>query len=431
MHRCERGKAVGLGHVMAVCVATIVVVACPIGSAQAATAPGARSASVRVTWPHRPSFSAARRCATSQPARWMGCITAVDPEFAGTPLSEVAIPGAHDSGTFDLDENDFDTQSGSDCTSYTPIFTSVASLVKQWSEAQNIDYTQQLNDGVRYFDVRIAYTGNEEQGWRIVHTQFSNDPLQSDLASIASWAKAHPTEVVVVDVQHLCYDNSPTPADDAALWSEFSPLAPVSYDPSQQSVATATLHDITWQRGGGHNVVVMLPSSVLQPATLLDTYHVHATFVTTPGAAPVPGAPTPSVPEAYAWASSVSPAAPSDYVSANQDLAQFPLTYSPPLGSLRRRGLYQSQLIYSLNGSNIAADLSEFEQFGGLIPALHPHRAGTASPSLPAWELGLWTASYDRNDVLAQWGHRLNVVVSDGVQYGGYVPAVVEQNAGF
>jgi hypothetical protein len=381
--------------------------------------------------PVRPSLTVARHCATSHRASWMECITAKDPGFANTPLSDVAIPGAHDSGTFNLDETDFDTQSNSDCTSYIPVFSSVPALVKQWSEAQNIDYNRQLNDGVRYFDVRVAYTGNEQQGWRIVHTQFSNDPLQTDMATIASWAKAHPAEVVIVDVQHLCYDNAPTAADDASLWSAFSPLAPVSFDPTKgHSVATATLHDITHQRGGGHNVVLMLPSSVLQPATLLRADHVHATFVTTPGAAPQPGAPSPSVPEAYAWASTVSPASPSDYESANRLLEAFPLTFSPPLGSLQGRGLYQSQLIYSLNGSNIDADLSAFKTYGGLIPAnKSPGTGTTSSKSLQAWELGLWDASFNRNDVLARWGHKLNVVVSDGVEYGGYVPAVVEQNA--
>jgi hypothetical protein len=361
----------------------------------------------------------------------MGCITTADPGFADTPLSEVAIPGAHDSGTFNLDETDFDTQSGSDCTSYSPVFASDPTLVKEWSEAQNIDYTRQLDVGVRYFDVRVAYTGNQQQGWRIVHTQFSGDPLQTDMATIASWAKVHPSEVVIVDVQHLCYDNAPTTADDDSLWADFSPLAPVSFEPTRgRSAATATLRDITDQRGGGHNVVLMLPSSVLDPATLLHRYHVHATFVTTPGAGPQPGAPSPSIPEAYAWASSVAPASPADYDAANQALEAFPVTYSPPLGSLQGSGLYQSQLIYSLNGSDIGADLALLESFGGLIPARRSRDSGTASStSLPAWELGLWKASFDRNDVVAEWGHQLNVVVSDGVQYGGYVPAVVEQNA--
>ena len=379
----------------------------------------------------RPSLAVARMCATAHPANWMGCITAKDPGFARTPLSDVAIPGAHDSGTFNLNESDFDTQSGSDCTSYSPIFARVPALVKKWSEAQNIDYTRQLDDGVRYLDVRVAFTGSAQQGWRIVHTQFSNDPLQSDMATIATWAKVHPAEVVIVDVQHLCYDNAPTAGDDASLWSAFAPLAPVTFDPNTaHSVATATVHDITHQRGGGHNVVLMLPDSVLQPATLLHTDHVHATFVTPPGAASPPGTPSPSVPEAYAWASTVSPSSPSDDVSANHALEAFPFSFAPPLGSLQGKGLYQSQLIYSLNGSNLDADVSAFKTFGGLIPDNpSPGTGAKTAPTLPAWELSLWTASFDRADVLAQWGHKLNVVVSDGVQYGGYVPAVVAQNA--
>jgi len=380
--------------------------------------------------PIRPSPAVAALCASTKAARWMGCITAEDPGFANTPLSEVAIPGAHDSGTFNLDETDFDTQSGSDCTSYNPVFASVPALVKQWSEAQSIGYARQLDDGVRYLDVRVAFTGNEEQGWRIVHTQFSNDPLRTDMTTIADWAKKHPSEVVIVDVQHLCYDNAPTAADDADLWSDFAPLGPVSYKPSKDySVATATLRHITHQLGGGHNVVLMLPDSVLQPATLLQTDHVHATFVTAPGEPVPPGTPTPSIPEAYAWASSVSPTSASDYDSANEALEAFPTTYAPPLGSLQGTGLYQSQLIYSLNGSNLGADLTMFETFGGLIPVRRDAGTVSTSGTLPAWELGLWTASFNRNDVLADWGHRLNVVVSDGVQYDGYVRAVVEQNA--
>jgi hypothetical protein len=407
---------------MALCSIVIVMAGCSTASGNR-TAQGTASATAV-----RPTVSVARSCATSQPATWMGCIVSRDPGFAGIPLSEIAIPGAHDSGTFNLDASNFDTQSGSSCTSYTPLFTKVAALVKRWSEAQNIDFTSQLDDGVRYLDFRLAYTGNAEQGWRIVHTQFSNDPLRKDLSSIAAWAKAHPTEVVIVDVQHLCYDNSPSTAEDLDLWSDFSVLAPVIFDPGTRSVADSTLRDIT--REEGHNVVLMLPSYVLQPGVLLTVDHVPATFVTIPGASSTPGGPVPSVPEAYAWPSAVSPSSSSGYDIANHELESFPTTYSPPIGALRQKGLYQSQLIYSLNGSNLSADVSRFTRFSGLIPSSPaPGTVGGSATSPRPWEIGLWSAGFDRNDVLAEWGSRLNVVVSDGVEYGGYVPAVVEQNA--
>jgi hypothetical protein len=358
----------------------------------------------------------------------MGCITSKDPGFANMKLSEIAIPGAHDSGTFNLDATDFDKQSGSSCTSYIPLFSKVSALVKRWSEAQNIDFTRQLDDGVRYFDFRLAFMGSRQQGWRIVHAQFSNDALTQDLSAISSWAQAHPSEVVIIDVQHLCYDNSPNSADDRALWSDFSVLAPVLFHPDAgSSVAASTLRDITGQRGGGHNVLLMLPSSVREPDVLSTVDHVDATFVTTPGAAAPPGTPTPTMPEAYAWASTVSPASPTAYDAANHALETFPTTYAPDLGSLQGSGLYQSQIIYSLSSSNVSADATMFASFSGLIPA-SPETPRNGSGSQP-WEIGLWSSSFDRNDVIADWGHRLNVVVTDGVEYGGYVPAVVEQNA--
>ena len=374
----------------------------------------------------RPTLAVARSCATRHPSTWMGCITDHDPGYANMALSGTAIPGAHDSGTFNLDQTSFDTQDGSNCTNYLPIYAKVPATIKAWGQTQTLDFTAQLNAGVRYFDFRIAYTGNAAQGWRIVHTQFSHDPLISDVQAIATWAAAHRSEVVVIDVQHLCYDNSPSLANEQALWAELLPLASVTYDPTAgPSVAAATLGGITHQSGGGHNVLLMLPAYSRQTSILLNVDHVHATFVTDPNA-PHPSAGSPSVagtlvPEAYAWASKVSPSSPAEYAVANHALAAFPSTATPPLGGLKGRGLYQAQLIYSLSGSDIPADLSDFTHFSGLIPA--------PGETKSAWEVGLWSAPFNRNSVLAEWGHRLNVVVSDGVQYGGYVPAVVEQNA--
>ena len=352
-----------------------------------------------------PVTTSATACGATHPATWMGCLTKADPAFPKKLLTATALPGAHDSGTFDLSQTLFDTQSGSDCTNYSSAFAADPALVTRWSTTQTLDYTGQLDAGVRYLDLRIAYTGNPATGWRLVHTQFSQDPLATDLASSAAWARAHPSDVVVADVQHLCYDNAPPAAADAQLWSDFSALAPLSF---AGAVPTATISSITNSR---RNVVVVLPSNSLDLPALAAT-GVHATLVGTAGSDGFA-----AMPEAYAWASAVAPATPAAYPAANRALQVFPTHVDPPLGSLAGRGLFQAQLIYSLSGSNIVADIQDFTHFSGLITGADP------------WERGLWQGSFTRNQIVANWGSRLNAVVTDGVQYGGFVPAVVAVDA--
>jgi hypothetical protein len=98
----------------------------------------------------RPTMATARSCATDHPSTWMGCISKHDRGFVNTALSGTAIPGAHDSGTFNLDQTSFDTQNGSNCTSYLPIYASVPATIKAWGQTQTLDFTAQLNAGVRY-----------------------------------------------------------------------------------------------------------------------------------------------------------------------------------------------------------------------------------------------------------------------------------------
>ncbi len=349
----------------------------------------------------------------------MGCLAASDPGFGKTEISRLAIPGAHDAGTFDLDPTLFDKASGSDCTNYSPVFSQgLGDLVKAWSMTQDLDFTHQLDAGIRYLDIRIAYSGSSSLGWRIVHTEFSRRALSEDLDSIAAWAKDHPTELVIVDVQHLCYDNSPTAAADLQLWQDFAALGPLSYvAPSGMSVTSVTPDEVVSSR---RNVIVMLPDYALQTNALSNIDHVHATFVIAPATGPARTAPSPRLPEAYAWPSTIAPASAAAFSGANRALEAFPIAYSPPLGSLQGKGFFQSQLIYSLS-SNLTSDLPLLSAFGGLIPA--------KGSTKPAWESGLWSATYSRNDALKAWGPKLNVVVSDGIEYGGYVPAVVEEDA--
>jgi hypothetical protein len=370
---------------------------------------------------HPLTVAQARQCAVSKPATWMGCLVAADPSFGRRQLTAIAIPGSHDSGTFDLDESTFDEASSSDCTSYNPVFASVPALVDRWSTTQDLDYPAQLDAGIRYLDVRVAYSGSAARGWRIVHTLFSTDPLAADMASIAAWARAHPSEVVIVDFQHVCYDNDPDAAADDQLWSELAPLSPVAYDPAAGSpVGVATIDDVIHQGGGAHNVVVLVPAGVLRPSDLLGRYGVHATFTVAPGSPGSPRPPSPTVVEEYAWPSSVGPVSVAGESAAEAQLAAYPASITPELGTLEGRGFYQSQLIYSVSGANEVQVLSSF---GGLIT---PSGAAKAHP---AWEAGLWQAAPARNAIVAGWGRRLNVVVTDEAEHGGFVVAVVEQNA--
>ena len=114
-----------LGTSAAILVGSALLTSCSTARSSATSTP---SAQVGIAGATRPSLAVARACAINHPASWMGCITSTDPGFANTELSEIAIPGAHDSGTFNLDATDFDKQSGSSCTSYIPLFSSVSAL---------------------------------------------------------------------------------------------------------------------------------------------------------------------------------------------------------------------------------------------------------------------------------------------------------------
>jgi len=48
---------------------------------------------------------------------------------------------------------------------------------------------------------------------------------------------------------------------------------------------------------------------------------------------------------------------------------------------------------------------------------------------LSAWEAALCSANAPRNQILAAWGHRANVVIADGVEYSGFIQAVIGLNA--
>lgn len=390
----------------------------------------------------RPTMTEASGCATAHPASWMSCLVRVDPAFGTLPLSGLALPGAHNAGTFNLDPQSFDAQQGSACTDFVPQDATLGTVFARWSETQDESITEQLDQGVRFIDLQVAYNGDgsAQQGWRVVQTQFSEWPLYDYLDQVAAWAKLHPSEAVVVDLRNICYDNHPGPAIAAGLFSNFATpsdvgggtttLAKVAFDAGSpsRSFATTTVDQVVQQSGGGHNVVVLLPRDVEDATVLTTRYHVRPVFTVDAGAKPKSS--STALPVAFPVAA-VAPTTSSMFAAANSQLESYPTRATPAFGSLAGTGLYEVQLAYSFDPSKRT---SLFTTFGGLVQSAAAATPGAAPATLPPWEAGLWDPSgagaVSRNQILVTWGHRANVVLADGVENHGYVAAVIGSNAG-
>jgi len=139
-------------------------------------------------------------------------------------------------------------------------------------------------------------------------------------------------------------------------------------------------------------VVVLVPKTV-EDAAGAAVAGLHPGFTVAGSVSTAKGGS--AVPVEYAWPEAVSPAPGSDFSAANMALEQYPRHISVRLGSLRDRGFYQSQLIYSLSGSSLSGELAQFRAFGGLLAANTLEGIGTAPSSVqPPWEEDLWTAGF-------------------------------------
>jgi hypothetical protein len=388
----------------------------------------------------RPTISQTQGCSAFQRATWMQCLVQADPAFGSLPISGLALPGSHNAGTFNLDQGGFDTHPSS-CTNWVSKDSNLGNTFNRWSQTQDETILDQLDQGIRFIDLQVAYngTGSALDGWRVVQSQFSELPLYDYLDQIAAWAKIHPSEPVIVDFSNICYDKANGIVAKGLLSNLATPsnvpgggnatLAEVAYDagPLSRSFATTTIDQVVDQGGGGHNVVVLMPNTVKYKQVLTTRYHVDPVFTVRAGTKATGS--SRGLPVAVSDAA-VTPITSSKVAAANSQLARAPLAAKPALGSQVGTGLYEVLLAYTFVPSE---QKTLFKTFGGLIQPYSVSATGS-STTLPPWEEGLWAPSIprasSRNEIVARWGHRANVVLADGVEYDGFIPSVIALNAG-
>lgn len=131
-------------------------------------------------------------------------------EFQNMKLIDLCILGTHDSGAYKVTKSVNAIE-----PSGMPIICNP--IIKKWSITQKLDITSQLNLGVRYFDLRIRKYTNEDkfqeykqqgdQPIYIVHSLLGL-PLNHIFRQIHQFLNNHPTEVVLIDINHDYYDSA-------------------------------------------------------------------------------------------------------------------------------------------------------------------------------------------------------------------------------
>lgn len=140
-----------------------------------------------------------RRDVTSY-SDWM---SQLPPELHNTRLFDLAIPGSHDSMSYDLDINSSIME-----PERVKIFNMIycaRKIVRRWATTQDVAITKQLDAGVRYLDLRIARKPNDTNPTRLFfhHGLYTRTDVETVLRDINDWAERHPKEIVILALSHF------------------------------------------------------------------------------------------------------------------------------------------------------------------------------------------------------------------------------------
>lgn len=86
-----------------------------------------------------------------------------------------------------------------------PLIKGIASsttrhIISRWARTQSLDLVGQMELGIRYLDLRIAF---HEGDFHATHTLMKEESVFVDLGRIAAWLRANPLECLILDLQHF------------------------------------------------------------------------------------------------------------------------------------------------------------------------------------------------------------------------------------
>ncbi|VDN04694.1 unnamed protein product [Thelazia callipaeda] len=115
------------------------------------------------------------------------------------PLMTLAIPGSHLSGTCSLKEDGEITPDQAWCVRVLNSNDMIRKAVYNWSKVQTMSIREQLENGVRFLDVKVAYIN---ESFYVVNGLRSME-VRDLFRRVDEFLSLHPKEVVLVDINHF------------------------------------------------------------------------------------------------------------------------------------------------------------------------------------------------------------------------------------
>ena len=146
----------------------------------------------------------------------------VDPRTMGNkPLNQIFLPGSHDTMTYGINQSGvsiFDNlRLGSDApiaslvkyTSIPGVQNIVGSIIQNWAKAQAVDVLAQLNNGMRYLDLRLCLDTNNGKkvptfnDLKFTHSLISDVTFAQMIDQVVTFHRANPNEIIILDFHYI------------------------------------------------------------------------------------------------------------------------------------------------------------------------------------------------------------------------------------
>ncbi|CAK6974292.1 PI-PLC X domain-containing protein 1-like [Scomber scombrus] len=138
-----------------------------------------------------------------KPISYSDWMSQLPSELYNTPLWNLIIPGSHDSMSYDLDINSSVIEPDG-LKKISKIYCA-RKIVRKWAVTQEEAITNQLDAGVRYFDLRIARKPGDTDPTRLYfyHGLCTRTDVETVLKVINDWAENHPKEILILAFSHF------------------------------------------------------------------------------------------------------------------------------------------------------------------------------------------------------------------------------------